>query len=58
MTATPPEVYMPLQDAGGLKVVVRPAKGKEDCIGEKYVDVVVVMMGTVQSLCRTLLGFQ
>lgn len=47
MTAIPAELYMPLQDAGGVNVVVRASRGKEDCIGEEYVDVVVVMMGDI-----------
>jgi len=47
MTATPPERYMPLQDAGGVKVVVSASRGKEDCIGDEYIDVVVVMMGNI-----------
>lgn len=38
---------MPLQDAGGVKVVVRASSGNDDSIGEEYVDVVVVMMGTI-----------
>lgn len=47
MTATPAELYIPLHDAGGVKVVVRASRGKEDWIGDEYIDVlVVVMMGT------------
>lgn len=47
MTAIPAELYMPLQDAGGVNVVVRASRGKEDCIGEEYIDVVVVMVGKI-----------
>lgn len=41
----PADEYMPEQDEGGVKVVVKALRGKEDRIGVEYVD--VVMMAVV-----------